>query len=41
MENALDEGLEGVTSTTGLTGGDAVLIKEYLKQVNLYLVQHY
>ncbi|WP_145379899.1 L-serine ammonia-lyase, iron-sulfur-dependent, subunit alpha [Staphylococcus cohnii] len=31
MENALDEGLEGVTSTTGLTGGDAVLIKEYLK----------
>lgn len=31
MENALDEGLAGVTSTTGLTGGDAVLIKEYLK----------
>src|SRR5699024_12733399 len=31
MENALDEGLEGVTSTTGLTGGDAVLIKAYLK----------
>jgi L-serine dehydratase len=30
MENALDEGLEGVTSTTGLTGGDAVLIKNYL-----------
>lgn len=31
MENALDEGLAGVTSTTGLTGEDAVLIKEYLK----------
>ncbi|MBU0437392.1 L-serine ammonia-lyase, iron-sulfur-dependent, subunit alpha [Staphylococcus succinus] len=31
MENALDEGLAGVTSTTGLTGGDAVLIKEYLE----------
>ena len=31
MENALDEGLEGVTSRTGLTGGDALLIKEYLK----------
>ena len=30
MENALDEGLEGLTSTTGLTGGDAVLIKNYL-----------
>ncbi|RIM67868.1 L-serine ammonia-lyase, iron-sulfur-dependent, subunit alpha [Staphylococcus arlettae] len=30
MENALDEGLEGVTSTTGLTGGDAVLIKNYI-----------
>ena len=27
----MDEGLAGVTSTTGLTGGDAVLIKEYLK----------
>ncbi|WP_105993006.1 MULTISPECIES: L-serine ammonia-lyase, iron-sulfur-dependent, subunit alpha [Staphylococcus] len=31
MENALDEGLNGVTSTTGLTGGDAVLIKKYLE----------
>ncbi|WP_412520329.1 L-serine ammonia-lyase, iron-sulfur-dependent, subunit alpha [Staphylococcus simulans] len=30
MENALEEGLNGVTSTTGLTGGDAVLIKRYL-----------
>ncbi|MCU5747127.1 L-serine ammonia-lyase, iron-sulfur-dependent, subunit alpha [Staphylococcus sp. SQ8-PEA] len=32
MENALDEGLqgEGVTSTTGLTGGDAVLLKRYI-----------
>ena len=28
MENALDEGLAGVTSTTGLTGGDAVSIKQ-------------
>lgn len=31
MENALEEGLNGVTSTTGLTGGDAVLIKRYLE----------
>lgn len=31
MENALDEGLKGVTSTTGLTGGDAVLLQEYIK----------
>lgn len=31
MENALEEGLKGVTSTTGLTGGDAVLLQEYIK----------
>ena len=30
----MDEGLEGVTSTTGLTGGDAVLIKIILLVVN-------
>lgn len=31
MENALDKGLNGVTSATGLTGGDAVLIRKYLE----------
>lgn len=31
MSNAVDRGLEGVTSVTGLTGGDAVLIQNYLK----------
>lgn len=31
MENALEEGLKGVTSTTRLTGGDAVLLQEYIK----------
>ena len=30
MEHALEEGLNGVSSKTGLTGGDAVLIKRYL-----------
>ncbi|KOR13866.1 serine dehydratase [Staphylococcus carnosus] len=31
MEDALDKGLNGVTSATGLTGGDAVLIRKYLE----------
>ncbi|HEC2145926.1 TPA: L-serine ammonia-lyase, iron-sulfur-dependent, subunit alpha [Staphylococcus delphini] len=31
MENALEEGLAGVTSKTGLTGGDAVLMKQYIE----------
>lgn len=31
MENALEEGLAGVTSITGLTGGDAVLMKQYIE----------
>lgn len=32
MENAVDESLEGVQSVTGLTGGDAVLIQQYMKE---------
>ncbi|HHU6750797.1 TPA: L-serine ammonia-lyase, iron-sulfur-dependent, subunit alpha [Staphylococcus pseudintermedius] len=32
MENALEEGLTGVTSKTGLTGGDAVLMKQYIER---------
>ncbi|WP_010286479.1 L-serine ammonia-lyase, iron-sulfur-dependent, subunit alpha [Kurthia massiliensis] len=31
MSQAVDRGLKGVTSVTGLTGGDAVLIQNYLK----------
>lgn len=31
MSQAVDRGLQGVTSVTGLTGGDAVLIQNYLK----------
>src|SRR5699024_5794109 len=31
MEKAIDDSLKGVTSVTGLTGGDAVLIQEYMK----------
>lgn len=31
MEKALEDGLNGVTSKTGMTGGDAVLIKKYLE----------
>src|SRR5699024_4940585 len=30
MENAIERALEGVTSVTGLTGGDAVLVQEYM-----------
>lgn len=32
MENAIEEGLKGVESVTGLTGGDAVLIQRYMKE---------
>lgn len=32
MEDALERGLGGVTSVTGLTGGDAVLIQNYMKE---------
>src|SRR5699024_8827191 len=31
MEKAVEEGLEGVESVTGLTGGDAVLLQRYMK----------
>lgn len=31
MEEAIEKGLEGVRSTSGLTGGDAVLIQNYIK----------
>nr|WP_263327809.1 L-serine ammonia-lyase, iron-sulfur-dependent, subunit alpha [Neobacillus sp. Marseille-Q6967] len=32
MEKAVERGLEGVRSVTGLTGGDALLIKEYINK---------
>ncbi|MEW9676429.1 L-serine ammonia-lyase, iron-sulfur-dependent, subunit alpha [Lentibacillus sp. L22] len=32
MENAIDQALEGVESVTGLTGGDAVLIQNYMRE---------
>ncbi|SQC70545.1 L-serine dehydratase, iron-sulfur-dependent, alpha subunit [Listeria fleischmannii subsp. fleischmannii] len=32
MEDAILEGEKGVQSTTGLTGGDAVLMKEYIQK---------
>lgn len=34
MEEAVERGLQGVTSVTGLTGGDAVLIQNYIKSGN-------
>lgn len=34
MENAVEKGLQGVHSTSGLTGGDAVLIQNYMKKGN-------
>lgn len=34
MEEAVERGLKGVTSVTGLTGGDAVLIQKYIAQGN-------
>ena len=30
MENAVEKGLQGVHSTSGLTGGDAVLLQKYI-----------
>ncbi|MBD8031715.1 MULTISPECIES: L-serine ammonia-lyase, iron-sulfur-dependent, subunit alpha [Solibacillus] len=34
MEEAVERGLKGVQSVTGLTGGDAVLIQNYIKKGN-------
>lgn len=34
MEQAVDYGLKGVKSHSGLTGGDAVLLQEYIKKGN-------
>src|SRR5699024_1389661 len=34
MEKAIEDSLKGVQSVTGLTGGDAVLIQEYMKNEN-------
>ncbi|HLS06376.1 MAG TPA: L-serine ammonia-lyase, iron-sulfur-dependent, subunit alpha, partial [Bacillota bacterium] len=31
MEEAIEKSLEGVTSVTGLTGGDAVLVQQYME----------
>ncbi|RIM05297.1 L-serine ammonia-lyase, iron-sulfur-dependent, subunit alpha [Staphylococcus chromogenes] len=31
MQKAVEEGIQGVTSKTGLTGGDAVLMKQYIE----------
>ena len=35
MEEAVEKGLNGVQSTSGLTGGDAVLLQDYMKKGNL------
>lgn len=32
MEDAIERGLKGVESVTGLTGGDAVLVQNYMKE---------
>lgn len=32
MEQAVEDGLKGVESVTGLTGGDAVLVQKYMKE---------
>lgn len=34
MEEAVEKGLNGVRSTSGLTGGDAVLLQDYMKKGN-------
>lgn len=34
MEEAVEKGLKGVSSFSGLTGGDAVLIQDYMKKGN-------
>src|SRR5690625_6869591 len=31
MEEAIEQSLQGVTSVTGLTGGDAVLVQQYME----------
>lgn len=47
MENAVEEGFEGVESTTGLTGMDALKMKKYIEsgkglsgELNLYAIAH-
>lgn len=47
MEQAVSEGFDGVTSTTGLTGMDAVKMKKYIDsgqglsgELNLYAIAH-
>lgn len=35
MERAIEKGFSGVTSHSGLTGGDAVLLQNYIKKGNL------
>lgn len=37
MEEAVEKGLKGVRSTSGLTGGDAVLLQAYMKKEILFL----
>lgn len=34
MEEAIEKGLQGVESTSGLTGGDAVLLQKYMEKGN-------
>ncbi len=34
MEEAIEKGLKGVQSTSGLTGGDAVLLQQYMEKGN-------
>ena len=34
MEEAIEKGLKGVQSTSGLTGGDAVLLQKYMEKGN-------
>lgn len=34
MEQAVEKGLQGVRSVSGLTGGDAVLLQNYIKSGN-------
>ena len=34
MEEAVEKGLKGVHSKSGLTGGDAVLLQTYMKKGN-------
>ena len=37
MEDAVERGLNGVTSHSGLTGGDAVLIQRYIEKGNFFV----